>query len=325
MIDVCIIIVNWNTKEYLLSCLESILQKTGSVPWKVVVVDNGSQDGSSTAVKRKYPAVHLVENDRNLGFSKAANQGLRNSSGRYVLLLNPDTQVQEGALEQLVSFMEGHPEAGVAGVQLLNPDGSKQNSVANFPSFATELLNKNLLRWMFPKKFPGKQKNYFRPIEVDSVIGACMIVRREAIGQVGLLDEDYFLFLEETDWCYRMKKAGWKVYHLPQTEVYHYQGKSTEIARKRAKVEYYRSRYYFFKKNKGSLQWFILLTGLLIRLGFELLAMAVASLVTLFTIKRWRKRLLIFTYLLWWHLRFCPKGMGLREESNIKCQSSKSK
>jgi GT2 family glycosyltransferase len=318
MNDLSIIIVNWNTKECLLDCIASIFQKGGAGKAEIIIVDNGSRDGSENKVKEAFPAIRLIQNDQNLGFAKAVNQGLRKASGRYALLLNPDAQVKEGAIEQLVSFMDAFPNAGVAGVQLLNPDGSKQNSIANFPSLATELLNKSLLRRMFPKRFPGKQKNYIGPIEVDSVIGACMIVRREAIDQVGLLDEDYFLFLEETDWCYRMKKAGWKVYYVPQAEIYHFQGKSAEKDKKNVKVEYYRSRYYFFKKNKGSSQWVILLTGLLIRLGFELLATVVVSLFTLFTIKRWRKRLLIYIYLLWWHLRFCPKGIGLNP-SNERC------
>jgi len=312
MIDACIIIVSWNTKEYLLHCLESIFQKRESIPAEVVVVDNGSRDGSGEAVKRLFPALRLIENDSNLGFSKAANQGLRKSSGRYALLLNPDTKVKEGAIERLISFMDAHPEAGAAGVQLLNSDGSKQNSVANFPSLASELLNKSLLRWMFPKRFPGKGTTYSEPIEVDSVIGAFMIVRREAMERVGLLDEDYFLFLEETDWCYRMKKAGWKVYHLPGAEIYHFQGKSAEAEKKRAKVEYYRSRYLFFKKNWGNFRWFSLHIGLVMRLAIELIFTTLICLFTFFSINKWRRKLSIFVYLFWWHMRLCPEGMGLR-------------
>jgi GT2 family glycosyltransferase len=285
---------------------------------EILVVDNGSQDGSGSEVKKRFPFVRLIENDKNLGFARAVNQGLQKASGRYVLLLNPDTQVKNGAIERLMSFMDAHPKAGISGAQLLNSNGSKQNSIANFPSLATELLNKNLLRWLSPERFPGKERNYSEPIEVDSVIGACMMVRREALDQVGFLDEDYFLFLEETDWCYRMKKAGWKIYHNPQVEVYHFQGKSAEAERKRAKVEYYRSRYHFFKKNKGNLQWVILLIGLLIRLGFELLSMAVASVVTFFAIKGWRKKLAIYTYLFWWHLKLCPEDMGLRKQTNVQ-------
>ena len=307
-----IVIINWNTREDLLVCLDSVEFVTKGFTVETIVVDNGSQDGSQDIVKKFYPWVSLIENKKNFGFAKAANDALRQMKGRYAFLLNPDTQVKHGAIEPLVSFMDTHIETGVVGVQLLNSDGSRQNSIANFPSLATELLNKSLLRWLFPKKFPGKEKNYSEPVEVDSVIGACMMVRREALDQVGLLDEDYFLFLEETDWCYRMKKAGWKVYHIPQAEVYHFQGRSAERDKKRAKIEYYRSRYHFFKKNRGSLQWFILLSGLVIRLGFELLGMAVASLVTLFAIKGWQKKLSICAYLLWWHLKFCPEGMGLK-------------
>jgi GT2 family glycosyltransferase len=304
-----IIIVNWNTKDCLLRCLESVFQSAGKGSWEVMVVDNGSRDGSGSEVKKAFPLVHLIQNEKNMGFAKAVNQGLQRASERYILLLNPDTEVKPEMMKRLVSFMNAHSDVGIAGAQLLNPDGSKQNSIANFPSLATELLNKSLLRWIFPEDFPGKGRNYPEPIEVDSVIGACMMVRREAMEQVGLLDEDYFLFLEETDWCYRMKKVGWKIYHVPDAEVYHLQGKSAEKEKKRARVEYFRSRYHFFKKNKGKLQWFILLIGLLIRLGFELLSMTVASLLTFFTIKDWRK---IYAYLLAWHLRFCPEGMGLK-------------
>ncbi|HYA90543.1 MAG TPA: glycosyltransferase family 2 protein [Thermodesulfobacteriota bacterium] len=313
MIDLFIIIVNWNTKEFLLPCMRSLYEEERRMNKEVIVVDNGSEDGSGNEVKKTFPSVRVIENRRNLGFAKAANQGILKASGKYVLLLNPDTQIKNSALEQLLSFMEANPDVGIAGAQLLNPDGSKQNSIANFPSLATELLNKSLLRWLFPKKFPGKERRYSGPVEVDSVIGACMIVRRDPLDRVGLLDEHYFLFLEETDWCYRMKRAGWKIYHVPQAEVYHFQGKSAETEKKKAKVEYYRSRYHFFKKNRGSLQWVILLGGLMIRLVFELLMMTVASLITFFAVKGWRRKLSIYAYLFWWHLRFFPEGMGLRD------------
>ncbi len=310
--DLSVVIVSWNTKEYLLPCLASIFGKEQRVGSEVILVDNGSYDESGSEVKKAFPSVRIIQNQENLGFSKAVNQGLQKASGKYVLLLNPDTHVKDGALERLVLFMDAHSDVGVAGAQLLNSDGSKQSSIANFPSLATELFNKSLLRRLFPKRFPGKERDYSEPVQVDSVIGACMAVRREAIERVGLLDEDYFLFLEETDWCYRMKKAGWKIYHVPQAEVYHFQGKSAEAEKKKAKVEYYRSRYHFFKKNRGSLQWTILLSGLMIRLFFELLTMTAACVITLFAVKGWRRKLSIYAYLFWWHLRLCPEGMGLR-------------
>jgi hypothetical protein len=288
---------------------------------EIFVVDNGSQDGSRGEAKKVFPFVYVVENKKNLGFAKAVNQGLQKTSGRYALLLNPDTHVKDGAIEQLVLFMDAHSDVGVGGAQLLNSDGSRQSSIANFPSLATELLNKSLLRWLFPKKFPGKERTYSEPIEVDSVIGACMMVRRDALDRVGLLDEDYFLFLEETDWCYRMKRAGWKIYHVPQAEVYHFQGKSAETEKKKAKVEYYRSRYHFFKKNRGRLQWLILLSGLSIKLVLELLMMTAASLATFFTVRGWRRKLSIYAYLFWWHLRLCPEGMGLKPNGSKNSKS----
>jgi GT2 family glycosyltransferase len=155
--------------------------------------------------------------------------------------------------------------------------------------------------------------NYPDPIEVDSVIGACMMVRRDVFIQVGLLDEEYFLFLEETDWCYRMKRGGWKIYHVPQAEIYHFQGKGAEIQKKKARVEYYRSRYHFFKKIRGGLQWSILFAGLITRLSIGLILMTIACSLTLFMIKKWRSRLSIDAYLMWWHLRGCPEGMGLKK------------
>jgi hypothetical protein len=295
--------------------VESLSQTLKKIDTEIFVVDNGSTDGSVVAVREKFPRVRLIENPVNLGFAKANNQALSVSKGRYLLLLNPDTQVKDEAIPPMLSFMNNHPEAGLVGAQLLNSDGSKQNSIANFPSLATELLNKNLLRWLFPERFPGKEKDYPGPIEVDSVIGACMLVRREAMEQVGLLDEDYFLFLEETDWCYRIKKAGWKIYHIPQAEVFHFQGKSADAYKERAKVEYYRSRYHFFKKNRGRLQWLILVIGLMARLGVELIFTFIACFFTLFGIKKWRRKLSTYIYLVYWHLRLCPEGMGLRNGS----------
>ena len=311
MIDLSVIIVNWNTRDLLVRCLNSITQVTQRMKAEIFVVDNRSSDESGRTVKERFSQVILIENETNLGFAGANNQALRRSKGNYLLLLNPDTQVKEEPIQKLISMMDAHPDVGITGVQLLNSDGSKQNSIANFPSLATELLNKSLLRWLSPGKFPGKEKDYPEPIEVDSVIGACMMVRREALDQVGLLDEDYFLFLEETDWCYRMKRAGWKIYHVPDAEVFHFQGKSAEKEKKRARVEYFRSRYHFFKKNKGNLQWFILLAGVLIRLGCELFFASAINLFTFFSIRKWRKKLSVYAYLLWWHLKGCPKGMGL--------------
>ena len=318
-----VIIVSWNTKSFLLQCLEPLRGALGTLDAEVFVVDNGSADGSPEAVKGTFPDVRLIENRTNLGFARASNQALRQAQGTYLLLLNPDTRVKEGAIQRLLTFLEGHPEAGVAGAQLLNLDGSKQNSIANFPSLATELLNKSLLRWLFPGKFPGKERRYQDPVEVDSVIGACMMVRREAAERVGWLDEDYFLFLEETDWCFRIKKAGWKIYHCPEAEATHLQGKSAEMEKQRARVEYYRSRYHFFEKNRGSFSKVALLTGTFLRLSVELAGMFLLCLLTFFSVEVWRRKLGLFAYLMKWHLKRCPPSMGLKEiQGSVSNQQS---
>jgi GT2 family glycosyltransferase len=307
-----VIIVNWNTKDLVCQCIDSLAQTLKKTDTEVFVVDNGSTDGSLGVVREKFPGVRLIENPVNLGFAKANNQAISLSSREYLLLLNPDTQVKDEAIERMLSFMDAHPEAGVVGAQLLNVDASKQNSIANFPSLATELLNKSFLRRLFPDKFPGKETDYPGPVEVDSVIGACMMARRKALEQVGLLDEEYFLFLEETDCCYRMKKAGWKIYHIPQAKILHFQGKSAEAEKGKARIEYYRSRYHYFRKNRGSFQSSVLFIGLIIKLSVELVFATIACVFTLFMVKKWRTKLSTYLYLMWWHLRLCPQEMGLK-------------
>jgi len=314
--DLSIIIVNWNTRNLLCQCIDSLTQTLKKIDTEIFVVDNGSADGSVATVREKFPVVKLIENTVNMGFARANNQAIYQSSGEYLLFLNPDTRVKNEAIPTMLSFMSAHAKAGLVGAQLLNADGSRQNSIANFPSLATELLNKSLLRRLFPEKFPGKERDYPGPVEVDSVIGACMLVRRETVEQVGLLDEGYFLFLEETDWCFRMKKAGWKIYHIPGAEVLHFQGKSAGAQKAKARIEYYRSRYHYFRKNRGSFQTSVLSIGLIIKLLVELVFATIACMVTLFMVKKWRTKLSTYLYLMWWHLRLCPETMGLRPKKD---------
>ena len=226
MVDISFIIVNWNTRDSLINCLNSIYKTVKDVDYKICVVDNNSTDGSQEATRKHFPEVNLIENKTNTGFAHANNQALKIMQGRFAVLLNSDTILQEEAIKNLLTFMNDFPEAGIAGVQLLNDDGSKQNSIDNFPSIETEIFNKSILRLLFPNKYPSKGGNYTSPIEVDSVIGACMMVRKEAMDEVGVFDEDYFIFLEETDWCFRMHEKGWKVYHVPDARVIHSSGYS---------------------------------------------------------------------------------------------------
>lgn len=311
--DLSVIIVNWNTKKLLLNCIESFYRTTKGLTFEIFVVDNGSQDGSVDSVRRTFPEIELIQNQENLGFARANNDALRKSTGRYALLSNTDVILKDGAIEALAEFMDRNPDVGIAGGQLLNGDGSKQNSFDNFPSLATEVINKSLLRIFFPTRYPSKRVNYSSPIDVHSVIGACMIVRSQAIREVGLLDEDYFFFMEETDWCYRMKRRGWRVCHVPRAEIIHLQGRTANLVKDRAKIEYYRSLYLFFKKHQGRAQSTILRSFLFFRFCVDFLLTLFSCLLTAFRRERFKRRLGIYARLIYWHLRLCPKGMGLGE------------
>ena len=306
--DLSVIVVNYNTKDLLLNCLRSIYDTGGDVKFEALVVDNGSKDGSAEAVTRDFPQARLIANDRNLGFAKANNQALKVASGRYLLLLNSDAILQEGALKALIDFMDANPGAGCACGQLLNSDGSRQNSFSNFPTFASELLNKGLLRLLFPKRYPSKRQDFSHPVPVEAVIGACFIVRREVLEDVGPLDEDYFLFMEETDWCLRMRKAGWGIYFVPSARIFHLQGATVGKRPLSARIEFYRSRYIYFRKHKGRWAERMLRCAFILRLTANSILLSIPSLLS----GRARSKISINLGLLWWHLRLCPEGEGLR-------------
>lgn len=304
------IIVNWNTRELLLGCLKSIGSTVKKNPFEIWLVDNGSTDGSVEAVRKLFPAVNIIENGANLGFAKANNLALSKMAGKYAVLLNTDAVLDENAIDAIMEFMEKNPDVAVCGGQLLNADGSRQNSIANFPSLLTELTNKSLLRLIAPGKYPGKERHFQAPVEVESVIGACMAVRKKAIDETGLLDEDYFFFLEETDWCLRFRKKGWKVFHHPGARIWHLQGQSAGKTLIRTRIEYWKSRYIYFKKHARPVEKFMLRAGLLIRLliGFSLNFLY--NLLTFFSLKKGRKKQMLYGALLAWHVLGCPGSWG---------------
>lgn len=304
--DLSVIIVNFNTAFLLKECLNSIVENREDLNLEILVVDNNSKDQSVEMIKKDFPQVKLIANSENFGFARGANLGLNLTRGRHFLLLNPDTKVLPGVLRGLVDFMDQNKDVAIAGVQLLNPDGAKQNSIANFPSLAQEFFNKSLLRILFPKRYPSKYQKFLFPIEVESVIGACMIVRPEAIKEVGKLDLEYFLFLEETDWCYQMKKKGWKIYHLPQFKVFHKQGQSLLYFRSKGRIEYYRSYYRFFKKNYSRWNHFFVRIIIFIKTLINIALNLLASIFTLGLNKEYKEKFLIYSHLFLWHLLGCP-------------------
>ena len=298
--DISIIIVNWNTRDLLHTCLESINKTISGIEYEIIVVDNGSQDNSVAMMQEKYPHVKVIQNAENRGFGAANNQAMRVMAGRYALLLNSDTVLTENAVYELFSFMENHPDAAMACGQLLNADGSKQNSIASFPSLLTLITNVPLLEYLFPRRYPSKRYHYDEPIEIDSAIGACLLVRKKAIDEVGMFDERYFFFFEETDWAYRMKKASWKIYHVPTAFIYHLQGQS--IGRDvRSRIEFYRSRYQFFRKWNNHLYYVVMSAVIVIRLFINWLFTSVATIVTLGMQKEIRDKWIVYSQLLLWH------------------------
>lgn len=303
--ELSVIIVNWNTRDLLRRCLESIAAAVSGLAHEVIVVDNASTDGSGEMVKERFPAVRLIENPENRGFGAANNQALGIMAGKYALLLNSDAMLAENAVPELMACMENHPRAAMACGQLLNADGSRQNSIAVFPTLLTLMANMPLLEYLFPRRFPGKRRNYAQPVEVDSGVGACLMVRREAIAAVGMFDERYFFFFEETDWAYRMRRAGWKVLHVPAAFIYHLQGQS--IGRNlRSRIEFYRSRYQFFRKWKSGLYYLTVRVIILGRLVVNWLLTSLGCLLTLGLQRGLRDKWAVYGNLLLWHMKGCP-------------------
>jgi GT2 family glycosyltransferase len=244
--DLSISIINWNTHDLLADCLETVERNKDGLRVEVIVVDNASNDGSQAMVRKRFPYVKLLENRQNLGFARANNQALKESQGRYFMLLNSDALLQTGSLQAMVSFMDSHAKVGIVGAELLNEDGSLQPSWSKFPSILSEVLGAN-----FRSKKRFRTNNATLAFEVDWVGGACLLIRRATMEQVGPLDERFFMYSEELDWCYRTKQLGWAICYLPGVSVVHLGGQSSRLASRRMKAELYRSKLLFFCKHYG--------------------------------------------------------------------------
>ncbi|MFC1559535.1 glycosyltransferase family 2 protein [Candidatus Margulisiibacteriota bacterium] len=255
MQDLSIIIANHNSKEYLDRCLSSVVKTASDISHEIILVDNASSDGSVKLVREKYPQVKVIENGENLGFSKASNKGIRSAAGKYIMLLNNDVLIKERALKKLVDFLRENSDAGAVGPKLLNIDGTIQHQCRrDFPTPMNAFFYFSGLGRLFPK---NKSLNaYLRTYlddevvgAVDSLCGASMVVRKEAIKKIGLLDEDYFMYGEDLDWCYRIKKAGWKIYYQPQAEIVHYGGRTSRQNSYKNIYEFHKAMRLFYRKH----------------------------------------------------------------------------
>ncbi len=259
------IILNWNTCGLLEKCLQSLTDLTETLPFEVVVVDNASSDHSREMVKAKYPAVRLIENPVNLGFGAGNNVAAPQTQGRYLLFLNSDTVVMENALSGIVAYADSRPEVGIVGAKLLNEDGSLQFSCRTYPNLMTGFFRNTPLGRLFPgNKFASdylmQDWDHASPRDVDWVSGAALMLRRTLYDQIGAFDEDYFMYCEDVDLCYRANHAPfpdpqrstgetWKVAYFPDSIIYHLIGKSSDLAPTRMTYEFHRSQYLFYRKH----------------------------------------------------------------------------
>jgi len=263
MTDLGIVIVSWNVRELLAACLESVVSAP-SLTTDIVVVDNASGDGSAEIVRRCFPQVRLIASEKNLGFAGGNNVGIRYwgldastsklQSPRYLLLLNPDTLVRGDALETMVRFMDATPQAGLCGARLIYEDGRFQHSAFGFPGLWQIALDSpgipgRLSDSWLNGRYSRKLYAAGLPFEIDHPLGAAMLVRAEAIRQAGLMDEDFYMYCEEVDWCWRIKKAGWKIYCVPQAEIVHYAGQSTRQVKAEMIAALWTSRLRLYRKH----------------------------------------------------------------------------
>ena len=250
-----IIIVNYNAVHYLDNCLNSIYTETKKVPFDIWVVDNNSKDESVSMIRREYPSINLIENEENIGFAKANNDAISKSTGDYILLLNPDTLILKNAIEKTVKFLDENPRTGIAGCKVLNEDGTLQLACRrSIPAPGVAFFRLTGLSRLFPNSKTMAKYNltYLNPNEaneVDAVSGAFLMIRRQVIDKIGKLDERFFMYGEELDWCLRTKNAGWKVMYYPDAEIIHYKGECSKFNHRKAAFEFHRSMYLFHKKH----------------------------------------------------------------------------
>jgi len=263
--NLSIIIVNWNVRDLLKKCLESIYRETKDISFEVFVIDNASSDGSAEIVRENFPEVKLIVNAKNEGFAKANNQGIKESGGEYILLLNPDTEIFSNVFLKMIEVFKEDKKLGILGPKLLNPDKSLQSSIRRFPTLFSQTLILLKIHHLLPdlktfKKYFARDFDYSREQSVDQVMGACFMVKRRMLEQIGFLDKKFYIWFEEVDYCKRAKKAGWNIAYTPNAEVIHYGGRSFQQKLSLEKQKMFnKSLRYYFRKHHGFLSWLWLL------------------------------------------------------------------
>ena len=232
--DISVVIINWKSCDYVQACLSSLRRHAALLALEILVVDNASYDGCSSMIESCFPEVTFIQSEDNIGFARANNLGFSRSSGKHILFLNPDTEVETNALQEMFAVLNSDDSIGMVGAKLLNTDGSLQdNCITASPTILNQALSSNLLRKMFPKSRLWGKQVFFNstdvPAPVEAISGACMLVRREIVEKLQGFKTDYFMYAEDSDLCMRIRRAGWKVYYAPKAEVFHHAGGSSAL------------------------------------------------------------------------------------------------
>lgn len=268
--DVSIVVVNWNVRELLKSCLESVYTYTKDISFELFVVDNNSNDGSAAMVAGSFPAAHLIANTANLGFASANNQAFTKCTGRYILLLNPDTELTDNTVKKMCSFMDAHPEADALGIKLTYPDGRLQPSCRHFPSIAIDFFESLYLDQAFPcsmifNRYRMGCWKHDDTRQVDQPYGACLMFRKSTLDRIGFMDERFFMYYDEVELCYRLKRSGGKIFYTDTITVIHHGSQSSKQAISACDHYKHYSRLLFFEKHYGAWSVYVLTGNLIIR------------------------------------------------------------
>jgi N-acetylglucosaminyl-diphospho-decaprenol L-rhamnosyltransferase len=314
-----VIIVNYNGGAMLLDCVHSAMRECVPAA-QIIVVDNGSHDGSIENLERHITGLKVIRNNCNAGFARAVNQGIEQAPAEFVLLLNNDAQLEPGAAQAFAHAFDSLPNLAIAGGQLRYPNGRLQSAFAPLPSVIEELLPLFLLKLISPHRFrrktlPDKQipEKHIRdtPMAVECVLGACLCVRRSVLARLGLLDEDYFFYFEEIEWCQRARRIGAEVFYLPAARAIHTGGRTANRFHGPSRVEYQRSKLTFFRKTRSTAAYSAVSVFLVCRTFINALSGVVMCAATLFLNKRLRLKAGTYWYLLCWHLLLRPAAWGL--------------
>lgn len=254
-LKISIVIVSWNVRELLKKCLASIFKYGKGLSLEIIVIDNASSDNTTEMIKKEFPQVALIANRENMGFASANNQGVLKTNGDFILVLNPDTEILEDGLQKMLEFMEKNYQIGIAGCKHLNPDWTIQPSVRRFPTFWALFFIFTKIAKVFPSipsvyDYLARGFNYKIAQPVDQVAGSFLFIRRKTIDEIGLFDENFFLWFEEVDLCKRAKDAGWQVWYTPEGEIIHHGGQSfTQQLTLKKQKQFFKSAWYYFQKH----------------------------------------------------------------------------